>query len=113
MRIKKWSEVPSQGCPCSSVDAFPGLTTEWERQANKSSDLYAKRGADMHSFLERHVDELGVLHSVAWQAARWAAEQEVLRARWERDDAPQPESTTVPDENRSFCFSGCSFTFGG
>lgn len=59
----------------------------WQRQANNHADGLAKRGARLHPVVERQVDELDVLRSIAKQAAKWAAWQATFQRQTELTDA--------------------------
>ena len=74
------------------LDVERGLSTEWERKANNFADGFAKQGAALHGLSADIELQYRSLASLAFQAARWAAEQAVrLRRSGAQDSARLPE----------------------
>ena len=69
-------------------DVAQDRTTEWERKGNNKADELAKRGVLLHGITEQMFDQYRALHRIAWEAGKWAAEQEVMRAQWKWPDLP-------------------------
>ena len=70
-----------------------GFTTEWERKGNDWADHFAKLGASRHGVLPEHLLAVTALASLAFQAARWAAEQYVLMAQAPGSDSNKLQCT--------------------
>ena len=71
----------------SIADVHRGVTTFWERRGNDNADRLAKKGAHMHGLTDAAVAEYHGIRSLAYQAARWAAEQRVLQQMSTGSDA--------------------------
>ena len=75
---------------CSAADVERGITTHWERAGNQHADRYAKEGVALHGLCPHHIFEYQALASIAYQAARWAADQYIHMA-----DAPGSDSSQL------------------
>ncbi len=65
----------------TAEDVHRGISTDWERKGNAHADHFAKEGAKLHGLSEDIELEYRALSSLAFQAARWAAEQAVTQRR--------------------------------
>ena len=71
----------------SGQDVLSGRTTHRERMANGHADRLAKAGAAMCGLTPAIALEYRSLASLAWQAAKWAAEQAISQCRAGIQDA--------------------------
>ena len=76
----------------SKADVEQGFTTEWERKGNNWADHYAKLGASLHGVRPEHILEARAFASLAFQAARWAAEQFIIMAITPGSDSSELQS---------------------
>ena len=69
------------------ADVMGENATEWEWKANNLADKFAKQGAALHALTETHESECKAIAIIAYQAARWPAEQAVRQRIAEAADS--------------------------